>query len=60
MSNAILAEQVFAVTKESISACSKTTCFTQATPSFSGVVQEGLKLVLPVKNHVDSGLARCN
>ena len=30
--------------------------FTQATLSFSGVVQEGRKLVLPVNNHVDSGL----
>ena len=32
--------------------------FTQTTPSFSGVMQEGLKLVSPVSNHVDSGLAR--
>ena len=33
--------------------------FTQATPSFSGDVQKGLKLVLAVNNHVDNGRARC-
>ena len=52
MSNAILAVQVYTVTKESIPVCNKTTCMASyklATPSFSGVVQEGLKLVLPVK-----------
>ena len=31
--------------------------FTQATPSFPGDVQKGLKLVLAVNNHVYRGLA---
>ena len=57
MSNAILAVQVYTVTKESIPVCSKTTCMASHR-LFSGDVQEGLKLVSPVNNDVDSGLAR--
>ena len=52
MRNAVLAVQVIIITKESIPVCRLLHHF------LHGVVQEGLKLVSPVNNHVDSGLAR--
>ena len=59
MSNAVLAVQVYTVTKESNSCLQQNYVhdITQATPSLSGVVQKGLNLVSPVNDHGYSGPA---
>ena len=61
MSNAVLAVQVYTVTKESIPVCSKTTCMAHTGYSliFWGCAG-GAETSFTSKKLVDSGLARYN
>ena len=61
MSNAVLAVQVYTVTRESIPVCNKTTSMAshRLLPHFLGCAG-GAKTSVTSKNHVDSGLAIYN